>query len=79
MSLLEEKLKLAKIVLSKLEDGPKRWTELLKLTLAECGTPHKFQSILDFLLEKGYVDRPERGLYRITDKGRQFLQALNNQ
>ena len=79
MSLLEEKLKLAKIVLSKLKDGPKRWTELLKLTLAECGTPHKFQAILEFLLEKGYITRPERGLYVITKKGINFLHALDQE
>ena len=73
----ERKMSLAKIVLSKLADGkPQRWTKLLKMTLRDCGTPHTFESILAFLVEKGYIEKVARGVYRITAKGQDFLKAL---
>lgn len=76
MTLIDRKMKLVRIVLSKLEKQPRRWTELLKLTLIDCGTPDTFKSIITFLLKHNYVERPERGLYQITQKGRDFLKTL---
>jgi len=78
MSLLEEKLLLAKTVLSCLEKegGSMRWTPLLKSALRQGGTPHTFQSIMGFLMKKGYVERANRGVYRITAKGTSFLESL---
>jgi len=31
---------------------------------------------LEWLLKHGYIERPERGLYRITEKGLRFLETL---
>lgn len=78
MSLLEEKLLLAKTVLSSLkkEGGSMRWTPLLKNALRRDGTPHTFQSIMSFLMKKRYVERASRGVYRITAKGTSFLKSL---
>lgn len=78
MSLLEEKILLAKTVLSllKKEGGSMRWTPLLKSTLRQGGTPHTFQSIMSFLMKEGYVERANRGVYTITVKGTSFLELL---
>lgn len=73
---LDEKLSAARTVLGMLRDGPMRWTPLTKAILRKSSTPWKSQSILDWLRARGYVDRPERGLYRITEKGLRFLDTL---
>jgi len=73
---LNDKLRVARIVLEKLKNGPMRWTALTKAVLLESPTPWKVRSVLKWLLKHGYVDRPERGLYCITDKGLQFLETL---
>jgi len=75
--MLERKIALAKIVLSKLaDDNPKRWIPLMKTTMRNCGTPNTFRSILSFLVDKGYVEKVDRGLYQITEKGKNFLKAI---
>jgi len=53
-----------------------RWTPLVKATIEKSPSPWKVQTILEWLLQHGYIERPERGLYRITDKGIQFLKTL---
>ena len=73
---LNKQLKVARIVLKLLSEGDMRWTSLTKNVLRESPTPWKAQSILRWLLEHGYVERPERGLYRITNKGLEFLRTL---
>ena len=35
-----------------------------------------FHATLKILLEEGYVERIERGVYRITDKGRKFVESI---
>ena len=77
MKTFNRKIELAKIVLSKLADGePKRWTQLLKDTLRNCGTPHTFESIIAFLLKRKFIEKTERGVYRITVKGKKFLEFI---
>lgn len=73
---LNEKLKVARITLQKLSEGPMRWTPLVKAIVKESPSPWKVQSILEWLLSHGYLERPERGLYRITKKGLNLLQTL---
>ncbi len=34
------------------------------------------QVIIRWLLEKGYVERPERGVYSITEKGRALPKSI---
>jgi predicted transcriptional regulator len=61
---LDEKLRIARIMLEKLSEGPIRWT------------PLKAQVIIKWLLSNGYISRPERGVYQITEKGYKFLKAI---
>jgi predicted transcriptional regulator len=73
---LDEKLRAAKIVLEKLKYGPTRWTPLVKTVINESPSPWKAQTILEWLLKHGYIERPERGVYNITEKGRNLLKSL---
>lgn len=77
----EEQDRLAKIILSCLERrGRVRRTDLLKLTLRQCGTPRKFDSIFEYLRRHGWVEKlgppRSRAPYRITEKGRKFLDLI---
>jgi predicted transcriptional regulator len=51
---------------------------LTKAVLKESPTLWNVQSILRWLLDHGYLERPERGLYRITEKGLEFLRTLDS-
>jgi len=54
------------------------WTPLTKAVLKESPTPWNVQSILRWLLDHRYVERPQRGIYRITEKGLEFLTTLDS-
>ncbi|MBC7129676.1 hypothetical protein H5T51_00460 [Candidatus Bathyarchaeota archaeon] len=76
-------LNFAKIVLAELERyGPLGRTQLEKRALIKDGsraTRARFDGILQFLKEHGYVEKASaerRAPYRITGKGRRFLEAL---
>ena len=73
---LDEKLKLARIVLDRLKDGPMRWTPLTKIVVKKSPSPWEAQVIIRWLLENGYIERPERGVYSITEKGRALLKFI---
>jgi predicted transcriptional regulator len=76
---LQERLRLAKIVLNELNKQPLRRTELEKRTIRQCGTHNKFVTILRYLKQSGYVEKAQpklRAPYRITERGRKFLEGL---
>ena len=73
---VDETLRVAGIILRVLGDGPKRWTELGKLTTKVSPSYGRFQSTLRWLLENGYVRKARRGIYEITDKGQHFTELL---
>jgi len=74
---LEEKLEVARIILRILSRESMRWTPLVKAVLEKSPTPAVFRKVVMWLLERGYIERPRRGLYRITEKGLQLLKALD--
>ena len=76
MKRLDEKLRIAKIILEKLSEGPMRWTPLMKVVVKESPSQWKAQVILKWLLEKEYVIRQERGVYQITENGRELLKTI---
>jgi len=76
---LNRQLKVASIVLELLSKGDMHWTPLTKAVLKKSPTPWKAQSILRWLLDHRYVKRPERGLYRITEKGLELLRTLDSE
>jgi predicted transcriptional regulator len=62
-------------ILGALEQGPMRWTPLTRMVV-QSSTPWRVQAVLEWLLEEGYLDRPTRGLYGITERGGLLLAAL---
>jgi predicted transcriptional regulator len=62
-------------ILGALESGSMRWTPLMRMVV-QSSTPWRVQAVLEWLLGEGYLDRPTRGVYRITDRGRLLLFAL---
>ena len=73
---LDEKLGMARMVLDRLKDGPMRWTPLTKIVVKKSPSPWEAQVIIRWLLENGYIERPERGVYSITEKGRALLKSI---
>ena len=73
---LDEKLDMARTVLDRLKDGPMRWTPLTKIVVKKSPSPWEAQVIIRWLLENGYIERPERGMYSITEKGRALLKSI---
>jgi len=73
---LDEKLSMARIVLDRLKNGPMRWTPLTKIVVKKSPSPWEAQIIIRWLLENGYIERPERGVYSITEKGRALLKSI---
>ncbi len=76
MKRLDEKLRIARMMLERLSEGPMRWTPLLKMVVKESPSPWKAQVIIKWLLSNGYISRPERGVYQITENGRELLRAI---
>jgi len=73
---MDERMYVAKIILSKLSKGKYKWSDLLKLVLAESPSYSKFNNTLKFLVRNGYVERVSRGVYEITEKGLKFMEAI---
>ena len=73
---LDEKLSMARIVLDRLKNGPMRWTPLTKIVVKKSPSPWEAQIIIRWLLENGYIERPEGGVYSITEKGRALLKSI---
>jgi DNA-binding PadR family transcriptional regulator len=70
---------LAKVVLAELSKGPLRRRDLHKRTLRQCGTPATFTSTLNYLKQRGHVEKmstKHTAPYRITEKGKRFLEGL---
>ena len=64
------------MILQQLMVRSQTWTELEKATVKASPTFSSFRSTLIWLLKNGYIERPSRGVYEITDRGRIFLKAL---
>jgi len=76
---LQERLRLAKIVLSELEKTPLRRTQLEKRTVMHCGTHSTFEGIFRYLKQNSYIEKAGqryRDPYIITEKGQKFLEGL---
>jgi predicted transcriptional regulator len=77
---LEERLKLAKVILHKLSIEPLPRSLLNKRFIQQSGTSAIFEGIFKFLIQSGYVEKngsAHRAPYCITEKGRRFLEGLS--
>lgn len=75
MKRFKARLATAKSFLECLSAEPCRWTPMMRSVL-KGSTPWVAQSTLDWLRKEGYVERPHRGLYRLTEKGKLLFDAL---
>jgi len=76
---LEERMRLARIVLTELKRQPLRRSVLEKRTVMHCGTHATFEGIFRYLVENGFVEKTAESHtapYRITAKGLKFLEGL---
>jgi predicted transcriptional regulator len=69
--------RVAEIILEQLVEKSRRWTELEKLTTKSSPTYGRFQTTLKWLQQNGYVNKAERGVYEITEKGKQYLKIMS--
>ena len=75
MKRFKKRVETIKSILLCIEETPIQYTPLLRAVLRD-STPWVAQSTIQWLLEEGYVERPGRGTYKITEKGRRLLQAI---
>jgi len=73
---VDNRLRVAKIILGRLLDGEMRRTELEKAVISESPTYATVRSALNWLLRNDYVIRVRRGVYKITEKGIIFYRAI---
>lgn len=74
--IVDRRMYVSKIILTKLSKGSFRWRDLVKIVLAESPSYSSFDSTLRWLIRQGYITRRTRGIYEITDKGRDFLKII---
>jgi len=80
VSCFERRLNLVRLVLSRLERQPFRWTPLLRVLIQACGSPPRLYYVLRFLEQDGYVQRVLIGgksHWSITDRGKELLKVLS--
>lgn len=65
-----------RIILSILEDEPKRYMEILNKSTPETGSHNVSKYMLMFCAGHGYIKKTSRGVYEITEKGVEMLRAL---
>lgn len=71
---IENRLPFAKLMLEKLGDKTIHRTDW-EMLCQPCSYSY-FRRTLEFLLEGEFCVRIERGIYRITDKGRKFVESI---
>ena len=76
MKRFKKRMATIKVILMTLEDSPYHWTPLMKKVL-KSSTPWIAQSTLDWLRREGYIERPSRGHYFLTEKGELLLETLS--
>ncbi len=79
MKNLEERLKYAKVILREVSREPLGRTALCKRFVVASGSPASFDGIMRFLVRNGYIEKvlaEHRAPYRITDRGKRFLEGL---
>ncbi len=77
MERLNESLHTLAILLDTLKRGEVRWTPLVKAGY-RCSTPWRVHHLLNWLVEQGAVERPDRGVYALTEEGQTLLHALQS-
>jgi len=65
------------VILKTLSDsGDLRYTDLISLSTPKIGSAATSERTTAQCVKGGFVARPEKGVYRLTDKGRAMITAL---
>jgi len=78
MSSTEKRLENIKIALGLVEEAPLHFTKLTNELSRITGSGYRSENIVRLMLKLGYLERPARGVYRITEKGAKMLDGLRN-
>ena len=74
---MSKQLELVKQILATLERGPRHWTPFSLFMRKRHGCSEaQFYAALMFSIRRGWVVRPERGVYESTEKGKKFLTVM---
>ena len=76
---LDRFMKQAALILNYLTEQPggeARWRELHDSYQTHLAGESLWRRVFEWLLHYGYLEKPRRGLYRITQRGRELLEAL---
>jgi len=76
----EERDLIRKIILEMVQKGHIHWTDLKKKVLGTChpfATDTTFANQMRYLQRKGLTQKKTRGVYIITDKGKQYLKIMS--
>lgn len=68
------------LILEMVDKGHVHWTDLKKKTLGTCypfATDATFTAQIHYLLDVGMIQRENRGIYVISEKGRQYLKIMS--
>lgn len=72
----EARLDVIHLILSIVDFDPVRWTPLVKRIIKDT-TPWVANTSIYWLLRNGYLIRPKRGVYALSDSGVNLLRALD--
>jgi predicted transcriptional regulator len=70
-----------KAILELVRKGHVHWTDLKKRILGSChpfATDATFAAQMRYLLDVGMIRRESRGIYKITEKGTQYLKIMTS-
>jgi predicted transcriptional regulator len=77
--LFDDRMEAIRTILRYLDSAPTgvRYTPLLSLCIGGGIGISAFEKARKWTLEKSYIVKPERGLYKITPRGKKLLESLN--
>jgi predicted transcriptional regulator len=76
----QERDVMRKIILELVMKGHVHWTDLKKRSLGTChpfATDTTFANQIRYLLDRGFIERSGRGIYAVTEKGKQYLRIMS--
>jgi predicted transcriptional regulator len=75
----KERDQMCKAILEMVSTGHIHWSDLHKKVLGSCrsyATHATFASQLCYLLHKGFLKKESRGVYKITETGKKYLEII---
>ena len=77
----EQRIRLVVFIVNTIDATPDkqmRWTQIVSKCISHGHTEGPTKGTLKWCLDNGYIARPERGLYIVTEKGRSFIKSVES-